>query len=620
MRTLLSRLHSILVTGAIVIGASIVTTGAAATTALASSAGPDFGSNVVILNPSMPQSQVQAAVDSVSSQQVNNQFGTQRYAILFEPGTYGSAASPLVFQVGYYTSVAGLGLSPNDVVINGAIDSFNQCFGACTGLDNFWRSVSNLTLNIVLPKSHPAYAPAPPEDPSCANQQEFYAVSQAAPIRRVHINGLVFLFDYCNAGFTSGGFIADSEFTGSTVVNGTQQQFLVRNTQLDGWTNAVWNQVFSGDTGNVPAQSFPNPTFTTLATSRVTREAPFLYQDAGGSYNVFAPSAQQNSVGPSWSTGSTPGTSIPIGNFFIAQPSESAATINTAIHSGKNLILTPGIYHLDEPINVTRPDSVVLGLGFPTLVPTNGNVAMTVASAKGMLISGVLFDAGAINSQVLLQVGDGHARSDNEASDPSALTDVFFRIGGAAAGSATAALIVNSNNVILDDIWAWRADHGNGVGWTTNTADTGVIVNGDNVTAYGLFVEHFQKYEVIWNGNNGQDVFFQNEMPYDVPNQPAWMEAPGVDGYAAFKVADTVTSFAGYGMGSYSFFNQHVNIYAERAFEVPSTLASGSLHDLLTIFLDAVNGSGGILHVVNETGGSSTIANPDTPVTVVSYP
>ncbi len=179
---------------------------------------------------------------------------------------------------------------------------------------------------------------------------------------------------------------------------------------------------------------------------------------------------------------------------------------------------------------------------------------------------------------------------------------------------------MNSNNVILDDIWAWRADHGNGVGWTTNTADTGVIVNGDNVTAYGLFVEHFQKYEVIWNGNNGQDVFFQNEMPYDVPNQPAWMEAPGVDGYAAFKVADTVTSFAGYGMGSYSFFNQHVNIYAERAFEVPSTLASDSLHDLLTIFLDAVNGSGGILHVVNETGGSSTIANPDTPVTVVSYP
>ena len=627
MRAFLSRLHSILVAGAIVAGASIVTTGAVATTAMASSGGPDFGSNVLIFNPSMPQSHIQAAVDSVSSQQVNNQFGTQRYAILFEPGTYGSAAQPLVFQVGYYTSVAGLGLSPNDVVINGAIDSFNQCFGSsCSGLNNFWRSLSNLTLNIVLPKSHPAYSPAPPEDPGCANQQEFYAVSQAAPIRRVKVNGLVFLFDYCNGNFTSGGFIADSQFTG-TVVNGSQQQFVVRNSQLGGWSNGVWNQVFSGVAG-APAQCFPctNP-YTTLATSPVTREAPFLYVDAGGKYNIFAPSAQSNSSGTSWSAGDAKGKTIPISKFFIAKPGDSVDTINEALSRGKNLILTPGVYHLDSAIEVTRPDSIVLGLGFATLTPTDGNPAMTVGTNKGVLLSGLLFDAGAQNSRVLLQVGDRQSRGNDErghgdgtTSDPSALTDVFFRIGGAAAGKATTSLVVNSDNTILDDVWAWRADHGNGVGWTTNTADTGVIVNGDNVTAYGLFVEHFQKYEVIWNGNRGTDVFFQNEMPYDVPSQAAWMEAPGVDGYAAFKVADDVTSFSGYGMGSYSFFNQHINIYAERAFEVPSTLPAGSLHDLLTIFLDKVNGSGGILHVVNETGGSSTVANPDTPVTVVSYP
>ncbi len=621
MRALLSRLHSILVTGAIVAGTSIVTTGAVATTAIASSGAPDFGSNVLIFNSSMPQSQVQAAVDSVSSQQVNNQFGTQRYALLFEPGTYGSAADPLVIQVGYYTSVAGLGLSPNDVVINGAIVSFNQCFGACTGLNNFWRSISNLTLNIKLPKVHPAYAPAPPEDPGCANSNDLYAISQAAPIRRVNVNGLLFLFDYCNQGFTSGGFIADSQFS-TVVINGTQQQFLVRNSRLGGgWSNGVWNQVFSGVAG-APANCFPCPPnpYTTLATSRVTREAPVLYQDAAGSYNVLVPSAQVNSSGPSWVNSPTPGASLPIDSFFIARPSDSAATINTAIHRGKNLLLTPGVYQLDEPIDVTRPDSVVLGLGFPTLTPINGNAAMTVASAKGMVISGVLFDAGATTSAVLLQVGDGHARSDNEATDPSLLADVFFRIGGAAAGSATTSLVVNSNTVILDDIWAWRADHGNGVGWTTNTADTGVIVNGDNVTAYGLFVEHFQKTEVIWNGNGGTDVFFQNEMPYDVPSQNAWMEAPGVDGYPAFKVADSVTSFAGYGMGSYSFFNKGLDILAANAFEVPATLPAGSMHDLLTIFLDKVHGKGGILNVINNIGGSSTIANPDTPVTVVSYP
>jgi hypothetical protein len=341
--------------------------------------------------------------------------------------------------------------------------------------------------------------------------------------------------------------------------------------------------------------------------------------DGAENESVFVPSAQTNSSGTTWANGPTPGVSIPIAQFYIAKPSDSASTINAALHSGRNLLLTPGVYHLDQSIDVTRPDTVVLGLGFPTLVPTNGNAAMTTARAKGIMISGVIFDAGPVESPVLLQVGSGRARSDNEATDPSTLSDVFFRIGGAALGKATTSLVVNSNNVILDDIWAWRADHGNGVGWTSNTADTGVVVNGDHVTAYGLFVEHYQKNETIWNGNDGTDVFFQNEMPYDPPSQAAWMEAPGVDGYPAFKVGDSVTSFHGYGMGSYSFFNQGVDIFAAHAFEVPATLPPGSLNDLLTIFLSTA-GSGGILNVVNDTGGSSTIANPDTPVTVTSYP
>jgi len=312
--------------------------------------------------------------------------------------------------------------------------------------------------------------------------------------------------------------------------------------------------------------------------------------------------------------------SIPIESFFIASPADSGAAITAALASGKNLILTPGVYQLDQTIEVTHPDTVVLGLGFPTLVPQKGIIAMRSAgSAQGVVISGILFDAGPTTSPALLQIGTGNAGSKNDASDPSVLSDVFFRIGGAAAGSATNSLVVNSSNVILDDIWAWRADHGNGVGWNINTADSGVIVNGDNVTAYGLFVEHYQKYEVIWNGNGGTDIFFQNEMPYDPPSQAAWMEAPGVDGFAAFKVADSVTSFSGYGMGSYSFFNQGVNINAANAFEVPANLPASSLHDLLTIFLSAA-GSGGILNVVNDQGGSSTIANPDTAVTVVSYP
>ena len=605
--------RGLLALAAVAVAVSIVGVGSAASAKPPGApVQPDFGPNVMIFDPSMSTSQIQATVDAIANQQVSNQFGSQRYALLFKPGTYGTAADPLNFQVGYYTAVAGLGSSPNDVVINGSIYVHNQCAaGSCIALNNFWRSLSNLTINVNTPNF------------GCYSG-EFWAVSQAAPMRRVHVNGLTTLMDYCTGpSFASGGFIADSKFDGSTVINGSQQQWLVRNSTLDGWTNGVWNQVFSGVVG-APAQCFPAQAscggpYTTLATSPVTRDAPYLYVDSNGHYNVFVPSAQHNSVGTSWDGAPTAGSSIPIDDFFIAKPTDGVQAINNALARGQNLIFTPGVYQVDKTIKVKRADTVVLGLGFPTLVPSDGVVSMTVADVPGVKIAGLMFDAGPVNSPVLLQVGTPHAHKSDPA-DPTSLQDVFFRIGGATPGKATTSLVVNSDNVVLDDIWAWRADHGNGVGWTANTADTGVIVNGDNVTAYGLFVEHYQKYEVIWNGENGRTIFFQNEMPYDPPSQAAWMEAPGVDGWAAFKVADTVASFNGYGMGSYSFFNQGVNIYAAHAFEVPATLPPSSLHDLLSIFLDASAGSGGILNVVNDTGGSSTVANPDVPVTVVSYP
>jgi hypothetical protein len=578
----------------------------------ASSSQPDFGPNVYVFNSSMALSDIQATVDSIATQQVPNQFGTQRYALLFEPGTYGTSANPLNFQVGYYTAVAGLGPNPGDVVINGSIYVHNQCdsSGSCTALVNFWRSLSNLTINV----TNPTFG---------CYTGEFWAVSQAAPLRRVGVNGLVTLDDYCTQpSFASGGFIADSQFTGNTIISGSQQQWITRNSNIDGWTNGVWNQVFSGVVG-APAQCFPAGScggpYTTLAASPVTREEPYLYIDANGNYNVFVPSAQTKTMGASWANGPTPGSSIPISDFFIAKPTDSAATINLALLFGKNLILTPGIYNLEQPILITRADTVVLGLGFPTLIPQNGNASMLVAAGKGVLLSGMIFDAGPVNSPVLLQFGIPLIPLNSSASDPSAIQDVFFRIGGAEPGKATISLAVADNNVILDDIWAWRADHGNGVGWTDNTADTGLVVTGNDVTAYGLFVEHYQKYEVIWAGNGGTDIFLQNEMPYDPPSQAAWMEAPDVDGWAAFKVTANVRSFNGYGMGSYSFFDQGVNIYAANAFEVPANLPPESMNDLLTIFLNT-SGFGGILNVINNTGGSSTIANPDTPVTVVSYP
>jgi hypothetical protein len=575
----------------------------------ASAALPSLGPNVVVLSPSMPQATIQATLDAISTQQVNNEFGTQRYAILFEPGTYGSAADPLDFQVGYYTQVAGLGATPGEVVVNGTINVFNRCFGGgnCNALTNFWRSMSNLTLNVHLPASPPAYAPYSGDafSPFCLNSAEMWAVSQAAPVRSVIVNGDFVAVDYCNwTFFSSGGFFANNTF-GHNVADYSQQQFFTRNSTIGGqWSNGVWNQVFLGDNG-APAESFGAGTnqYTTIARTPVSQEPPYLTDDG-----VFLPAVQHDSVGPSYGNGTT----IPYSNFFVADPATPLQAINVALAHGQSLILTPGIYRLAQPIHIVHPGTIVLGLGLATLVPTKGNAALQTDGVPGIKVSGLIVDAGPVNSPVLMQIrgNNGHDRS-----DPVVLSDVFFRIGGATPGRATTSLVVDADNAILDDIWAWRADHGAGVGWNANTADTGVVVNGDNVSAYGLFVEHYQKSEVIWNGDHGLDVFFQNEMPYDPPSQAAW----GPDGYPAFSISSDVTSFQGYGMGSYSFFNQDVDIFASQAFQAPTT-PGVRFHDILTVFLDPSHGRGGILSVINGVGGSSTAANPDVAVDVVSYP
>jgi hypothetical protein len=549
---------------------------------------PDFGPNVAVFDPSTPVADIQAALDAATAVQVANEFGSQRYAFLFKPGTYDVDA-----QLGYYTSVSGLGLSPDDVTINGAVrvEGQAQPGGGDSALTNFWRSAENLA---VVP----------------TDGINWWAVSQAAPLRRVHIRGQLFLFPR-QGGFSSGGFIADSVVDGQ-VINASQQQWLTRDSSVGSWSNGVWNQVFAGVVG-APEQSFPNPPYTTLPTSPLSREKPFLYVDSADRYRVFLPALRHDAVGASWSGGATAGSSVPIERFFIAKPTDSVHTINRALAQGKHLILTPGIYRLTESIKVKWSGTVVLGLGFATLVPVGGIVPMTVADVKGVRIAGLLFDAGTSNSRALLEVGTKRGgRTDPR--DPTSLQDVFFRIGGAGAGKATTSLVVNSDDVLLDHIWSWRADHGTGVGWEVNTAETGVVVNGDRVLATGLFVEHYQQYNVIWNGDHGRTIMFQNELPYDPPNQAAYRHH-GVDGWAAYKVADSVRHHEGWGLGSYCFFNVDPTIHNAHSFEVPDR--PGVLfHDLLTVSL---NGDGVIDHVINDFGaaaqGSATVT-----VDVVSYP
>ena len=633
--------------GALVVGALAAVPASAAVTSPASPAAvaapataeslcPDaatttFGPNVCVFTDTMSQSAIQADLNAIATQQVPvaSQFDSDRYSVFFEPGTYGSAASPLVFQVGYYTQVAGLGAQPSDTVINGAIDVFNNLCTAgtsnCNADDNFWRSLSNVDLNVDLPSSTPDYAP-PAIDAfgaGCDNTAEFWAASQAAPMRRVIINGSVVFQDYCaNNTFASGGFIADSKVTGDLSFLGNQQ-YLVRDSSIGGAAgcpNGLWNMVYSG------VQGAPAPVFTgqcqqntVLATSPVSEEAPFLYTDASGKFDVFVPAVRANSAGPSWASGSEAGKSLPLSSFFVATPATPVAAIDLALAVGKNLIFTPGVYDVSAPILVSRPDTVVLGLGFATLVPAHGVTPMVVVPNTGVKVSGLIFDAGPVNSPALLSVGTPLPAA-GAVSDPDTIQDVFFRIGGAetTATSATVSLLDNASNSIMDDVWAWRADHGNDVGWTANKGDTGLVVTGNNVTAYGLAVEHYQKSEVVWSGQGGTDVFFQNELPYDVPSQSAWNESATFSGYPAFQVGSRVKTFTGYGMGSYVvFIDTPATLNVTEAFQAPQ--APGvKFTDVFGLW---IGGSGGLNSVINGTGGPATNTSDanHAPVDVASY-
>ncbi|WP_394428449.1 coagulation factor 5/8 type domain-containing protein [Streptomyces sp. SGAir0957] len=566
-----------------VLGTAVASAKESAPRKAAAAGGGDLGPNVIVFDPSTPG--IQSKLDEIFKQQESAQFGAGRYALLFKPGTYNG----LNAQLGFYTSIAGLGLSPDDTTINGDVTVDAGWFNG-NATQNFWRSAENLALVPV-------------------NGTNRWAVAQAAPFRRMHVRGGLNLAPD-GYGWASGGYIADSRIDGK-VAPYSQQQWYTRDSSVGGWENAVWNMVFSGVEG-APAQSFPDPPYTTLDTTPVSREKPFLYLD-GADYKVFVPEKRTGARGVSWGNGTPRGTSVPLDQFYVAKPGDSAATINAALSDGLHLLLTPGVYHVDAPIQVDHAGTVVLGLGYATLIPDGGATAVKVADVDGVRLAGFLIDAGTTNSETLLEVGPQGASADHSA-DPITVQDVFVRIGGAGAGKATTSMVINARHTIVDHTWVWRADHGEGVGWETNRADYGVVVNGADVLATGLFVEHFNKYDVQWNGERGRTIFYQNEKAYDAPNQAA-IQNGSVKGFAAYKVADNVTTHEGWGLGSYCNYTSDSTIQQGHGFAAPNT-SGVKFHGLLVVSL---GGKGQYDHVINDIG-SATSGDSTVPSTVVSYP
>jgi len=531
---------------------------------------PDFGPDVLVVAPGDDPARVQAAIDRIYARQKDSEFGAGRYAILFEPGAY-----TVDVPVGFYTQVIGLGRSPDDTAIAGNVHSDAAAQGD-NATTTFWRGVEGVHIT----------------PPSGTLQ---WAVSQATWLRRVHISGDVKLHQ--NRGWASGGWLSDAVIDG-WVDSGTQQQWLSRNAVWKGWTGSNWNMVFVG-VKNAPAGEFPKPPFTRVARTPVIREKPYL-TETGGVWGVMVPALAHDTSGP----GGDGGRLLPLDTFHIAHAAtDTAQSLNAALDAGRNLILTPGIYNLTEALHVRRPETVVLGLGFATLRPTAGQAALVVDDVDGVSIAGLLFDAGPVKSPELAQIGTvgGHV---SHAADPTALYDVFFRVGGAAAGQVADNLVIHSDDTLVDHTWIWRADHGAGVGWTTNPSNRGLVVTGDRVTVYGLFVEHHQTYQVDWSGQHGRTYFYQSELPYDVPAQADWRSAEGIDGWASYKVEDGVKDHEAWGLGIYSVFT-HPGIRLTRAIEAPVN-PGVRFHHMTTVSLVK---RGEITHLINAAG-EATVAGP----------
>jgi hypothetical protein len=599
------------------IGGAVAFAGLTIPPAAALGSDPDFGPNVRIFGPGTPVSEINAYLQRIST---GSEFTDARQAVYFKPGVYGSAAgqrSPSTAtgivnaEVGYYTSVAGLGNAPTDVTINGALHSEPRpnADGPSDGLTNFYRSLANLSVNPIQRPVGPDAQRVRPEGVAPAHTMR-WATSQASSLRRVDIRGDLDLNGAYGA-YLFGAEIADSRISGTVNSGGDrgpgQAQYYTRDSLIGGWTGGSANLVFSGVQG-APPTDLAGRGITTLTSTPVSRPAPFLTV-RGDDYSVFVPKARANASGVSWSTDSSAGVRIPMSQFHIARPSDSATALNGALAAGKNLILTPGVYRLDAPLKVTRPGTVVMGMGYATLAPTGGRAAIEVGDVTDVVISSLLVDASP-GSRVLVKVGTGNANGLGDALAPTSLTDLFVRVGGARAGSTSTMVEINQSKVILDNAWLWRADHGAGVGWTSNTSDTGLVVNGLDVTALGLFVEHNQRSQTTWNGERGRTIFYQSEFPYDVPSQAAWMDGTR-EGYASYKVAPDVVTHSATGTAIYSLFMDSTfrgaPVHAWTSIEAPDR-PNVRFRSMTAAVIDL---GGGIRSVANGAGAPTDATLPN---------
>jgi hypothetical protein len=602
---------------------------------------------VIFVNNSDAAALLKASTDLEAQRQQTDQFSNNHYAVLVAPGVYNMVqdGQPRAFNLGYYTQVLGVGKSMEDVTINPGVEVYNQggnpdCFKdksnpACKtlgGLDNFWRGIENFSIQ------------------NNASNALIYSVSQASPIRSIHFKGSdVLLCDYHTyqdeCGYASGGFMANS-IVDQALLPGSQQQWFSRNsrynnTNADKHEVAAWNSVFVGTTTTISPTQIQNPfpfdfnqpvnnvwnnfPVAYIPNTAVSKEKPYLTctdtcnnPEGGIVWKVEVPQVRTNSTG----TDTTIPTELDVNlQFTILSPDNGTTdpsgvttldkvaitNLNAALDSGKSLLITPGVYNLDGGvINITQNNTIVLGLGIPSLICTNPTGCINVSATAGVDLSGFILEAGYNLTPSLLQIGNKD--SSGSQKNPIFLHDVYFRIAETQSNTGlvrqtAAAAIIYTSYVVGDNLWMWRADHDKSsdvVNWNQDRARYGLIVYGNNVTMNGLSVEHFQDYQTIWYGENGLVNFYQSEMPYDVPGLAQWtctdprtgIQAPAGNGCASYVIGDGVQNHTANGLGVYTYFPDKA-VMARSAFLVPTNLSNGiMLNNLMGKWLNGDPASG----------------------------
>mmetsp|Transcript_97110 Transcript_97110/g.192429 ORF Transcript_97110/g.192429 Transcript_97110/m.192429 type:complete len:746 (-) Transcript_97110:64-2301(-) len=488
--------------------------------------------NVYVLRP---EDDNQPLVDSIFAAQENAHFDSSRVALLLLPGSHKESFH---IHVGYYTSVIGVGRTPENVQL-GRVLSSNGANGHAT--NNFWRSLEGVTLR---------------------DEDIVWAVSQASPIRRSVINGNLFLSDRFK--YASGGFMADVTIHGQLNM-GTQQQWFFRNVDLLGGIECPtgWNYVFVGQRGlDEAAQrkcAGETPGKVVSVPQPFSAEKPFLVFD-NNAWFIHVPRFVGNISG---AAASLVDLRLALEDVFITRPNMSAAEINAGIRGKRGLLVTPAIYELTDPVEITQHNFVVLGIGFPTLIATQGRPALQVANGlTEVRVAGLLLEAGTVMrpdaTEPLLRWGTKVNKEYTFPGKPAGLlSDVFARVGsfhyrGCPIVRADRMVQIDSDDVVLDHLWLWHADHDDCgtelkvVGLSDNCfSEHGLLVNGRRVTSLGLASEHTTMgHMVMWNGEEGQVYFFQAEAPY---HQPDW----GARGFAGYAVAPEVEQHKAYGIGVY---------------------------------------------------------------------